>query len=78
MAGAYIVCYTNDLLQKELKYIVKVLLETNNYPHYVIKQIQKQGQDEQNQQNDNVRTAVKTYEKTLIKKRAFVTSTISM
>ena len=78
VAGAYIVCYTNDLLRKELKYIVKVLFETNNYPHYVIKQIQKQGQDEQNQQNDNVRTAVKAYEKTLIKKRAFVTSTISM
>ena len=38
---AYIVCFTNELLQKELKYLVKVFHETNNYPHYVIKQILK-------------------------------------
>ena len=54
---AYIVCSTNELLQKELKYLVKVFHETNNYPHYVIKQILKQVQDEQNQQNVNVPTA---------------------
>ena len=51
---ACIVCSTNELLQTELKYIVKVFHETNNNPHYIIKQIQKQGRDEQNQQNDNV------------------------
>ena len=38
----------------ELKYLEKVFQETNNYPHYVIKQILKQVQDEQNQQNANV------------------------
>ena len=30
---AYILCSTNELLQKELKYLVKVFHETNNYPH---------------------------------------------
>ena len=53
---AYIVYSTNELLQKELKYLVKVFHETNNYPHYVFKQILKQVQDEQNQQNINVPT----------------------
>ena len=33
---AYIVCSTNELLPKELKYFVKVFRETNNYPLYVI------------------------------------------
>ena len=54
---AYIAYSTNELLQKELKYLAKVFYETNNYPHYVIKQILKQVQDEQNQQNVNVPTA---------------------
>ena len=53
---AYIVYSTNELLQKELKYLVKVFHETNNCPHYVFKQILKQVQDEQNQQNINVPT----------------------
>ena len=34
---ADIVWSTNKLLQKELKYLVIVFHETNNYPHYVIK-----------------------------------------
>ena len=55
---AYIVCSTNELLPKELKYFVNVFRETNNYPHYVIQQILKQVQDEQNQQNVNIPTAV--------------------
>ena len=54
---AYIVCSTNELLQKELKYLVRVFYENNYYPHYVIKQILKQVQDQQNQQNVNVPTA---------------------
>ena len=37
--------------------VLKVFHETNNYLHYVIKQILKQVQDEQNQQNVNVPTA---------------------
>ena len=56
--SAYIVCSVNELLQKELKYLVKAFHETNNYPHYVIKQTLKQVQNEQNQQKiNNVRTA---------------------
>ena len=39
---AYIVCSTNDFLKKEVKYLVKVFHETNDYPRYVIKQILKQ------------------------------------
>ena len=42
---AYIVYSTNELLQKELKYLVNVFHETNNYPHYVFKKILKQVQD---------------------------------
>ena len=57
MERAYIVCSTNEFLQKELKHLVKVFHESYNYPHYVIKQILKQVQDEQNQQNVNVPTA---------------------
>ena len=34
---AYIVCSTNEALQKELKYLVKVFHETSNCSHYVIK-----------------------------------------
>ena len=34
---AYIVCSTNEFLQKKLKYLVIVFHETNNHPHYVIK-----------------------------------------
>ena len=55
--SAYIVCSANELLQKELKYLVKAFHETNNNPHYVIKQILKQVQNEQNQQKVNVPTA---------------------
>ena len=51
---AYIVCSTNELLQMELKYLEKVFHETNNYPQHIIKQILKQVQDEQNQQNVTV------------------------
>ena len=47
-------CSTNERLQKELKYLEKVCHETNNYPQDVIKQILKQVQDEQIQQNINV------------------------
>ena len=57
MERAYIVCSTNEFLQKELKHLVKVFHESNNCPHYVIKQILEQVQDEQNQQNVNVPTA---------------------
>ena len=56
MERAYITCPTNELLQNQSKYLIKVFLETNNYPHYVIKQILKQVQDEQNLQNVNVPT----------------------
>ena len=44
----YRACSTNELLQKELKYLVKVFHGTNNYPHYVIKQIPKQVQMNKN------------------------------
>ena len=54
---ACILCSTNELLQKEFKYS-KFFHETNNYPQYITKQILKQIQDEQNQQNVNVPTAV--------------------
>ena len=74
---AYIVCSTNELLQKELKYLVKVFHETNNYSHYVIKQVLKQVQDEQNQQNVNVPTPAIADETNTNKKRTFVTCTIS-
>ena len=30
MERAYILCSTNELLQKELEYLVKVFYETNN------------------------------------------------
>ena len=52
-----LLCSTNEHLQKELKYLVKVFHEISSYPPYVIKQILKQVQDEQNQQNVNVLTA---------------------
>ena len=45
---AYRACSTNELLQKELKYLVKVFHGTNNYPHYLIKQILKQVQMNKN------------------------------
>ena len=50
----YIVWSTNGVLQNELKYLVRVFHDTNNYLHYIIKKILKQVQDEQNQQNVNV------------------------
>ena len=60
LAGrTYIVCST---LQKELKYLEKVFHETNNFSQYVIKQVLKHVQDEQNQQNVNVPIAAITDE----------------
>ena len=53
----YIVCSSNEFLKKELRYLEIVFHETNNYPQYLIKQILKQFQHEQNQQNINVPTA---------------------
>ena len=55
--SVYIASSTYELIEKKLKYLVKVFYDTNNYPHYVIKQILKQVQDEQNQQKVNVPTA---------------------
>ena len=49
-------------LQKELKYLEKVFHETNNYSQYIIKQVLKHVQDEQNQQNVNVPIAAITDE----------------
>ena len=46
----------------ELKYLEKVFHGTNKYPQYVIKQILKQVQDEQNQQIVNVPIAARTDE----------------
>ena len=37
-----IFCWTEEFLDKELKYIEKVFHENDNYPKYVIKQIVKQ------------------------------------
>ena len=47
---AYIVCSTEDFLDKELKYLEKVFHENNNYPKYVIKQILQQSYDEHKEQ----------------------------
>ena len=65
----YILCSNIELLQKELKSLVKVFHETNNCPHYVIKQILKQVQNEQNQQNVNVPTAAVADETNTKKKK---------
>ena len=73
----YILCSNIELLQKELKSLVKVFHETNNYPHYVIKRILKQVQNEQNQQNITVPKAAVADETNTNRKRTFVTCTIS-
>ena len=69
MERAYKVCSTNELLRKELKYLVKVFRETDSYPHYVIQQILKQVEDEQNQKNVNIPTAVTADEKNANRKK---------
>ena len=46
----YIVCSTEDFLDKELKYLEKVFHENNDYPKYIIKQIPKQSPDQYNEQ----------------------------
>ena len=33
----YIICSTDQLLERELKYLEKVFLEKNNYPKYIVK-----------------------------------------
>ena len=68
----YICTFTNKLLQKELQYLEKVF----SYPEYVIKQVLKQVQDEQNQQNVNVLTTA-IPPKTKTKEKKCVTCTIS-
>ena len=36
---AFVICSTDQLLERELKYLEKVFHEKNNYPKYVVKQI---------------------------------------
>ena len=48
--NVYIVCSTEDFLDKELKYLEKVFHENNDYPKYIIKQIPKQSPDQYNEQ----------------------------
>ena len=48
---------------------MKVFHETNNYLHYVIKQILKQIQDEQSQQNVNVPNAAVADETNIYRKK---------
>ena len=50
---------------------------TNNYPYYVIKQILKQIQNEQNQQNIDVPKAAVADETNTNRKRTSATCTIS-
>ena len=57
MQFTQIVTLLHQVLQKKLKYFEKVFHGFNNYREYVIKQILKQVQDEQNQQNVKVPTA---------------------
>ena len=48
---AYIVCSTEDFLNKEFKYLEKVFHENNSYPKYVIKQILKFSHDQHKKQD---------------------------
>ena len=67
-----------NFYKKKLEYLEKVFNENNNFPQYVIKQILKQIQHEQNPQNVNVPTAaIIDGSNTNGKKRTFVTRTIS-
>ena len=54
--------HTYCVSQKELKYLEKIFHETNNYPQCIIKQILKQVQHKQNQQNVTVQTAAEADE----------------
>ena len=36
---AYVICSTDKILERELKYLEKVFHEENNYPKYIVKEI---------------------------------------
>ena len=46
----YDVCFNQELLQKEVNYIEKVLCVNNNYPNWMIKKILQQAKQQQQQQ----------------------------
>ena len=48
---AYRICSTDELQNRELKYIEKVFYENNSYPKYVIKQVLQQISEEHNATN---------------------------
>ena len=48
---AYVICSTDQLLERELKYLEKVFHEKNNYPEYVVKQILDKAFEEHNHKN---------------------------
>ena len=45
---AYLICLTDELRNRELKHIEKVLYGNNSYPKYVIKQVLQQISEEHN------------------------------
>ena len=48
---AYVICSTDQLLERELKYLEKVFHEKNNYPKYVVKQILDKAFEEHSHKN---------------------------
>ena len=48
---AYVICWTDQLLERELKYLEKVFHEKNDYPKYIAKQILDKAFEEHSRKN---------------------------
>ena len=48
---AYVICSTDQLLERELKYLEKVFHEKNNYPKYIVKQILDKAFEQKSREN---------------------------
>ena len=48
---AYVICSTDQRLERELKYLEKAFHQKNNYPKYVVKQILDRAFEEHSQKN---------------------------
>ena len=48
---AYVICSTDQLLERELKYLEKVFHEKNNYPKYIVKPILDKALEEHSRKN---------------------------
>ena len=73
----YGICSTDQLLERELKYLEKIFHEKNNYPKYIIKQILDKAFEEHSGKNATNTTLDKQNETTYSPKETYTRTFLS-